>query len=62
MNRPLQNKLFISTRPAGTSDELKRLLNETGATLLEFPLIEIKPARLSSEEKNSFPNWNNFSG
>ncbi len=60
MTRPLQNKLFISTRPAGASDELKRLLNEERATLLEFPLIEIKAAPLSSEEKKPFSHLEQF--
>src|SRR5690554_3961665 len=54
MTLPLQNKLFISTRPAGASDELDHLLNKAGASLLEFPLIEIKAATLSSEEKQLF--------
>ena len=54
MTLPLQNKRFISTRPAGTSDELSRLLLQAGASLLEFPLIEIKAATLSSEEKQLF--------
>ena len=60
MTLPLQNKLFISTRPADTSGELKRLLNEAGATLLEFPLIEIKAATLSSEEKKQFSRLEQF--
>jgi len=60
MIQPLQNKLFISTRPAGTSDELSRLLNEAGATILEFPLIEIKPSNLSNEEKSYFTRIEEF--
>jgi uroporphyrinogen-III synthase len=60
MKLPLQNKLFISTRPAGTSGELSRLLHEAGASLLEFPLIEIKPASLSSEEKQLFSRLEQF--
>lgn len=60
MTLTLQNKLFISTRPAGTSGELSRLLNETGASLLEFPLIEIKAATLSSEEKQLFSRLEQF--
>lgn len=42
MSELLQNKLFISTRPTGQSDELKRLFAENGADLLEMPLIEIQ--------------------
>lgn len=60
MTLPLQNKLFISTRPAGASDELRHLLNEAGASLLEFPLIEIKPAPLSSHEKQLISRLEQF--
>jgi len=60
MTLPLQNKLFISTRPAGASGELNRLLHEAGATLLEFPLIKIKPAPLSSQEKQLFSKLEQF--
>lgn len=60
MTLPLQNKLFISTRPAGTSGELSRLLHEAGASLLEFPLIEIKATTLSSEEKQLFSRLEQF--
>lgn len=60
MTLPLQNKLFISTRPAGTSGELSRLLHEAGASLLEFPLIEIKSAPLSSKEKQLFSRLEQF--
>lgn len=60
MTLPLQNKLFISTRPTGASDELRFLLNEAGASLLEFPLIEIKPASLTSEEKQLFSRLEQF--
>lgn len=50
MNRPLKNKLFISTRPAGHSDEMKRLFENAGAELLEMPLIKIEPLPVSAEE------------
>ena len=60
MTQPLQNKLFISTRPAGSSDELSRLLHQAGATLLEFPLIETKAANLSAVEKKHFSRLEAF--
>ena len=60
MTYPLKNKLFISTRPAGTSDELSRSLNDSGATVLEFPLIEIKPSTLSNKEKTYFTRLEEF--
>jgi uroporphyrinogen-III synthase len=52
MDRPLKNKLFISTRPAGRSDEMKNLFESAGAELLEMPLIKIKPISISVEEIN----------
>lgn len=60
MSQLLQNKTFISTRPTGASDELSRLLNQNGATLLEFPLIEIKAESLSAEEKQLFSQLEQF--
>ncbi|MBW6533430.1 MAG: uroporphyrinogen-III synthase [Mariniphaga sp.] len=60
MTQLLQNKIFISTRPAGRSDELSLLLNEAGATVLEFPLIQIKAATLSNEEKKHFSRLKEF--
>ncbi len=49
MRAVLQNKLFISTRPQGQSDELKRLFEAEGAQLLELPLIKINPLELNTE-------------
>jgi len=51
MSAVLQNKLFISTRPQGQSDELKRLFEAEGAELLELPLISIQPLELNTEDK-----------
>lgn len=51
MNEPLKNKVFISTRPQGQSDELARLFAGAGGRLIEMPLIQIQPAELSAEEK-----------
>lgn len=51
MNTPLKNKLFISTRPAGRSDEMKRLFETAGAQLLEMPLIKTEPLAISAEEE-----------
>jgi uroporphyrinogen-III synthase len=48
----LQNKVFISTRPKGKSKDLKRWFTEEGATLLEFPMIEIQPVPLSAKMKD----------
>jgi len=60
MYLPLKNKLFISTRPAGRSDEMKRLLENAGAELLEMPLIKTEPLAVSAEEKKSIANIDYF--
>ena len=60
MSAALQNKLFISTRPKGQSDELKRLFLEEGASLLEMPLIEIQPIQPSEKEKNLLKKLDQF--
>ena len=56
----LQDKVFISTRPEGNSDELVQLFSKVGATLIEMPLIKIQPARLTDEEKKCFKQLNHF--
>lgn len=60
MNTPLKNKLFISTRPAGRSNEMKRLFENAGAELLEMPLIKIEPLAVSAEEKKLVENIDRF--
>lgn len=60
MNLPLKNKLFISTRPAGSSDEMKRLFENAGAELQEMPLIKIEPLSVSAEEINLLENIEQF--
>lgn len=60
MSFPLKNKLFVSTRPQGQSDELNRLLAEAGAEMVEMPLIKIQPARLSEQEKQVFNRLEDF--
>lgn len=54
MTLRLHDKLFISTRPKDSSDELAGLLSREGATVLEFPLIEIHAASISENEKSCF--------
>ncbi|MCG6187187.1 uroporphyrinogen-III synthase [Maribellus maritimus] len=60
MNHLLKNKLFISTRPKGQSDELNRLLKEAGAETVEMPLIEIRPASLSEKENDILEQLEQF--
>lgn len=60
MNTPLKNKLFISTRPKGQSDELNRLLETAGAKTMEMPLIKIRPAVLTVQESALFDELEKF--
>jgi len=60
MSAVLQNKLFVSTRPQGQSDELKRLFEAEGAQLVELPLIKIKPLELSKDETAILKSLNRF--
>lgn len=46
MGKILENKVFISTRPAGQSAELENLLSEESATLISMPTIEVRPLPL----------------
>jgi uroporphyrinogen-III synthase len=46
MGKLLENKVFISTRPAGQSAELENLLSEESATLLSMPTIDVRPLPL----------------
>ena len=43
----LENKIIISTRPLSADDSIKRNLIEKGARVLDFPMIEISPIKLS---------------
>jgi len=56
----LQHKVFISTRPKGKSDVLKQWFAEEGATLLEFPMIEIQPVPLNEKTENTLNDLNRF--
>ena len=47
----LKGKTFISTRPAGRSEVLKKFFRDQGAGLMEMPMINIQKAQLSSNEK-----------
>ncbi len=48
---PLSGKIFVSTRAPETGDTLPDLLITQGATVLSLPMIEIKPAKLQSEDR-----------
>lgn len=60
MNCFLQDKVFISTRPKNESKELAELFSNAGATLLEFPMIQIQAAPLSRSEKKYFKGLKEF--
>lgn len=46
MGKLLENKVFISTRPAGQSAELENLLSEESAILITMPTIQVRPLHL----------------
>lgn len=54
MSLLLQDKIFISTRPEGQSDELALLFSGAGATFIEMPVVKIQPRSLTDSEKKSF--------
>ncbi|NBC81872.1 MAG: hypothetical protein GVY19_00680 [Bacteroidetes bacterium] len=56
MNKVLENKIFISTRPPGRTDELAGYINEMGGRVLEMPMIEIQQRKIDHSVKNKiFP-------
>ena len=56
----LKGKVFVSTRPAGRSGKLKELIAVQGGTVLEMPMIEIRNAELTDEEKRIFTGLDHF--
>ncbi len=60
MGNLLENKIFISTRPAGQSAELEKLLTEESATLLSMPTIDIKPLPLDEMGLSHLKNLDSF--
>jgi uroporphyrinogen-III synthase len=60
MGKLLENKVFISTRPAGQSVELENLLADESATLLSMPTIEVKPLPLSEYAIQQLKNLDSF--
>jgi len=49
--KPLINQVIISTRPLSADDTLHDNLIQKGATVIEFPMIEIVTARLNEKIK-----------
>lgn len=60
MGKILENKVFISTRPAGQSVELENLLAEESATLISMPTIEVKPLPLGEYAVQQMRNLDSF--
>ena len=60
MGKLLENKIFISTRPAGQSAELENLLTEESATLIVMPTIEIRPLPLDESALLQLKNIESF--
>lgn len=56
----LCGKTFISTRPAGKSEKLAKLLAASQAKLLSYPMIEIVPAMLTEQEFKHFEEMETF--
>lgn len=56
----LQDKIFISTRPEGQSDELAQLFSSAGATVVEMPLVKIHSLQLTENEKKCFTQLHYF--
>lgn len=60
MGKILENKVFISTRPAGQSAELENLLSEESATLVSMPTIEVRPLPLNEFALQHLKNLDAF--
>ena len=60
MGKLLENKIFISTRPADQSTELESLLSEESATLISMPTIEIRPLPLDEFSWSQLKNLESF--
>ena len=60
MGKLLENKVFISTRPAGQSAELEILLSEESATLLSMPTIDVRPLPLDEFAWMQLKNIDSF--
>lgn len=61
MKSRLSDKIFISTRPKNQNDELRKLIENEGAQLLEMPTIELQAAALDEEGLATFQHIGIFS-
>lgn len=60
MGKILENKVFISTRPASQSAELENLLSGESATLVSMPTIEVRPLPLNEFALQHLKNLDAF--
>ncbi len=60
LKKYLEGKLFISTRPESRSQELEALFTAAGASLVELPMIGIKPVSLSAESRKNLRQTSTF--
>ena len=60
MEGVLNNKVFISTRPEGQNEELRLLIENSGAKLLEMPTIEMQSSKTSKNDLKILNNLNQF--
>jgi uroporphyrinogen-III synthase len=61
MENRLSKRIFISTRPKNQNDDLRRLIENEGAELLEMPTIDLQPAVLGEKEMALFKQPDQFS-
>ncbi len=52
MIKEQENKIIISTRPKGKSEDLRNLFEAEGYSLIEFPMIDIHAIELNDAIKN----------
>ncbi len=59
-NSMLTGKTFISTRPAGKAKGMQQLCQQAGATLVDFPLIEVSALPLKKAEAEALQQLSAF--
>ncbi|MBN2805650.1 MAG: uroporphyrinogen-III synthase [Prolixibacteraceae bacterium] len=61
MGNRLSTRIFISTRPKNQNEDLRRLIENEGAQLLEMPTIDLQPVVLGEKETALFRQLDQFS-
>ncbi|MBI5539390.1 MAG: uroporphyrinogen-III synthase [Bacteroidia bacterium] len=56
----LHNKILISTQPTESFPEFEKALNNSGAIILNFPMISVTEAEITEQEKNTILNIYKF--